>query len=115
MVKKGLPRPFLVHALLQEDSYARPGDDFFEPKTYSDVEAVFLALEGVGEGAVLACRGRDYVSGSANKELGRLGLWCRHSFREARVLHMERRCGVVAHSRLGRAQTGAFRSRETKE
>ena len=53
----------LVHRTLRLDSYARPEDAFFEPRTHGEVAAVYELLEAVAAngGGVLPCRGRDYV------------------------------------------------------
>jgi pimeloyl-ACP methyl ester carboxylesterase len=53
----------IVHRTLRLDSYAQADDVFHEPRTFSEVDAVYVTLEAVAAngGGVLPCRGRDFV------------------------------------------------------
>lgn len=57
---KGIPE-LVVHASVTLASFAKVDDVFFEPKKYSEIEAVYAFLEKLSNGSVLPCRGRDVV------------------------------------------------------
>ncbi len=52
---------FVVHSTVSLASFAKEDDIFFQPKKFSEIEAVYSRLEALPAGSVLPCRGRDVL------------------------------------------------------
>jgi hypothetical protein len=69
-----LVNALIVHSTVSLSSFASAQDSFFEPKKFSEIEAVYALLEVLPAGSVLPCRGRDVLKPRGDAAFGETSL-----------------------------------------